>query len=330
MEISYRLGDKNDIGIILNFLEKRTSFPGYIGYEKPEVVRPIIARSYRAYKSLLNIQSLFPFMIASRSDTQEPLGFMIVLMVSEESITSEPQSVIYDFYVERGEYFEEIMDRFLAQAEKWVRSIYNRYLVLEIRITEKHREEYFASRGFYVDMNRLVRKIETHTFDDLPRQKRYRVRPAVETDRLFILLLNAQNSSLLVPAGRDAPLKDVQDYYFNTYSSLEITNNPIMNILIAEDIENACPVGYIMLKVATVDAVSEKPLAYIYDISVHRDYWGKFVAQRLEREGENMLVKKGVHYLIGDTSESNPRPLKTAIKTLGFKLYSRRWVKKLT
>jgi ribosomal protein S18 acetylase RimI-like enzyme len=330
MEISYRLGDKKDIDMVISFIEKRTSFPGYIGYERPEVVRPIIARSYRAHKSLLDIQALCPLMIASRSDTDEPLGYMIMLMVSEESITAEPQSVIYDFYVEPGNDYEEIMDRFLEQAEKWTRSINIQFLALEIQIAQKHREDYFASRGFSVDMNRIARKIETHTFENTPRQNRFKVRPAVESDRLFILLLNAQNSSFLIPAGRGTPVKDVQNYYFETYSNLTIIDNPIMSILIAEEIETMKPAGYIMLKVAAVDAVSEKPLAYIYDLSVHRDYWGKFVAQRLVREGENLLVKRGVHYLIGDTSESNPRPLKTALKTLGFKLYSRRWVKKLS
>jgi GNAT superfamily N-acetyltransferase len=330
MEISYRLGEKKDVEILINFLEKRCFFPGYIGYENPDIVRPIIARSYRANKYLIEKQALFPLMIASHDETQEPLGFMLLLMVSEESITAEPQTVIYDFYVEPGDHFEVIMDRFLKQAEEWAQSIKIRYLVTEILITQNHREEYFASRGFYVDMNRIVRGVETHTFENMPRQKHFIVRPAREGDRNFILLLNAQNAGLLVPVGRDTPLKDVQVYYFNTYSQLSITDNPIMNVLIAEDTEKARPAGYIMLKVAAVDAVSEKPLAYIYDISVHKDYWGKLVAQRLVREGENLLVGKGVHYLIGDTAENNPRPLKTAIKTLGFKLYSRRWVKKLS
>jgi ribosomal protein S18 acetylase RimI-like enzyme len=330
MEISYRLGNKKDVDTIIRFMEKRTSFPGYIGYNRPEEIRPIITRSFRAHKSLLDVQALCPLMIAEGKGQDEPLGYMLMLMISEESITALPQSVIYDFYVEPGTHFEEIMDRFLEQAEKWTRSISISYLVLEIQITQTHREEYFASRGFSVDMNRIVRRVETHTFENTPRQNRFNVRPAIESDRIFILLLNAQNSSFLIPSGRDVSIKDVQNYYFDTYSSLAITNNPMMRVLIAEDKETFQPAGYIMLKVAAVDAVSEKPLAYIYDLSVHKDYWGKFVAQRLVREGENLLAGMGVHYLIGDTSESNPRPLKTALKTLGFKLYSRRWVKKLS
>lgn len=327
-DITFRTGNSSDLSVILDFLDERTLFSGYIGYAEPEKVRRVIAASYRKNVGILDQGDKYPFFIAEHSETGKPLGYMLTIMGVEESITGELQAHIYDHYVSEGSYRERILDCFTSQVMQRAAQEGLNYVTTEILVADSVAEEYFKSRNYYIEMNRIVKRVETFEFNT-PRQKRYRVRPAAESDWPFILLLNAQNSSFLIPTGREADKEKIRQSFFDTYAEMNIVNDRYMKVFIGEEPEVRRQAGYIIIKVEALDMVSEKPLAYIYDINVHRDYWGKYITQRLVKEAQNHLAGRGVEYLIGDTAESNPRPLKVAIKTLGFNLYSRRWVKKI-
>jgi hypothetical protein len=326
MNIIYRNGTPEDLSEIIRFLDDRSYFSGYIGFEKPEVVRPFIVKSYRDNLEIFKKPDDFPIFIAQEPDSSKIIGYMFLINGVVETITDDKQTVIYDFCVRDCPQKTEIMDRFLAQTGEVVRKFGYDYVTTEIRPEEIEKESYFASRGFHIEMNRIVKQVGKYTFEG-PRHERFLVRPAVEEDRMFILLLNAENSTFLIPSGRESKTDEIRALYFGTYAVMDFEENPTMKVLIAEDRLKHRSAGYIMLKMESVDIVTGRLLAYLYDISIQKDYWGTVVSQRLTKEAENWLSERNIQYLIGDTSESNPRPLITALKTLRFKLFSRRWVR---
>jgi ribosomal protein S18 acetylase RimI-like enzyme len=326
MKIAYRMGTREDLPVITGFLDKREYFPGYAGDESPGVVRPVIAQSFRDNLGIFDDPRRHPVFVAEDRDGGGIAGYMVLVNGVEESITGDMQIVIYDFFVRVPELRDEIMDRFLAFTLEASRMSGHRFVTTELRPNDRENEDYFASRGFHVEMNRIVKRVGRYTFDT-PRQRQFAVRPAGEMDRDFILLLNAENSPFLIPTGRECDTLSIRASYFDTYTNMKLKGNPNLLVLIGEDVNAQRHAGYIMVKTEARDLVTGKLLAYLYDISVHKDYWGTFLGQRLVREAENRLAERDVEYFVGDTAENNPRPLRTALKTLQFRLFSRRWVR---
>lgn len=87
--------------------------------------------------------------------------------------------------------------------------------------------------------------------------------------------------------------------------------------------------GYLLVKTGFQEPVTGQRLAYIYDLAVHPDHWGRRATQLLMRDVERRLAELGFDIFCGDISERNPRALKTAIKSLGFTLEYRRFGRKL-
>ena len=328
MKICYRPAQSDDLDVILSFQRGKTFFPCYIGFEEPKAIRKVIKRSYMANREILEHPELFPVFIAFDEDGGRPLGYLVLATDIEETITKEQQVMIYDFYVSDDETGDEVFAGFIDLAKKAAQDRETRYVIVEVPYRNERIEGLFSRHNFFVEMNRIIKEVEHHTFEN-KWQKNLQVRPGLESDRMFMMLLNAQNSEFLIPKNRKADREHIQQVYFNAYSVMEIENDPLVKVLVAQDKETMRPAGFIILKMSVIDAVSQKPLAYIYDISVHREYWGKYVTQRLMREAENYLMKTKVKVLVGDIANSNPRPLKTAIKSLGFTLHSRRWVLEL-
>lgn len=328
MNIRHRPSNAGDLQVILDFIEKKDWFPSYIGFEEPAVVRKVVRETLWENSEILENHPLCKVFLTHDENTGKPLGYLALMVGVTESITGEAQSMIYDYYVEPSPFKEKIMEDYLAVSEKLTLEAGYRYIITDIYTTLPDIEEFFRHHGYGVEMNRLVKKVEPYSFDS-PRQKKYRVRNATGSDRSFIMMLNAQHSSLLIPPGRAADEKDIQESYLNTYFRMDLENDPFIRTYIAEDVTKYLPVGYIMIKLANIDAVSGLPLAYIYDVNIHRDYWGKYVFQRLIKEAQNRLYAQGVKYIIGDTSITNPRPTKTGVKTMGFQIYSRRWMKRI-
>lgn len=323
MKILYRMGSSEDLPVILKFLEKREHFPAYIGYEEPCRVRQVISDGFTRNREILDDRSEFPSVFARDQEGNE-LGYMIYMPGVEESITGDRQVVLFDYHVEPGRHWNRLMDHFLEQGRRWALQSGIPYVTVEIMMDRPEQEACFGSRGFKPDMNRIVKRVGRYSFDE-PRHARYAVRNACDGDRAFILLVSSQNSSFLAPAGRE-DMDRLKESFFDIYSGLNLDNDPLLKVYVIEDREKMRPAGYMMIRFRVFDLVSNKPLAYIYDLSLSRDYWGKNVVQRIVREVENRLSEMDIELLVGDVSEDNPRPLVTAVRTLGFKIYSRRWV----
>ena len=356
MDIVYRLGEKKDLDTILKFLKKRNFYSHFIGFEKPECMRDEVDQAYKDSVHIWEYEEYFPILIAEDLKNSKTIGYMLMNLGAQEAFRDQPLAYFYDYYIDNSQHYKEIMTHFIKQGESFAEEYGINRMVVDIitgniksesgskpvpgykqlrRKVRKwktlldHRteeEKLFEEQGFHIEMNRIIKEVETFTFDT-PLQSKYRVRPARESDRIFIINLVAQNSEFLILPHCEGQAEEIQQNYFHGYSEMDLTGEAEMWTLIGEDIENNRPVGYIMLQKEPDDVITAEKTSYLFDISVHRDYWGKYATQRLMREAENWLAKKDYKYIYADISERNPRPLKTAIKSLDYTLYSRRWAK---
>jgi ribosomal protein S18 acetylase RimI-like enzyme len=203
-----------------------------------------------------------------------------------------------------------------------------KYLTVEIFVQDEKNGRLFGELGFSREMSRIIKKVEPHEISP-PSPDPFRVRKGDNDDAFFIMWLNSQSASFTIPPGRDIPKDEILLRYLATYTELPLDDNSYFEALIIEDRALMKPIGYLLLKLHYEDSLTGEQLAYIYDLAIHSDYWGKRATQRLMREAENRLAARGIAYWLGDISIENPRALKTAMKSLRFQLESERWLKKL-
>ncbi len=350
MDIGYRVGEKEDLGIILHFLDKRDTYSHFIGFESPLEMRQAVARGYMESSHIWENPDFFPFIIALDLNSGNPLGYLLMNLRAGEAFRDDFLAYLYDYYIDDPQLWDEIMKHFIEQAEMFAGEEEIDRMVVDIHLGEvglnilgdnkrkpvwkavlegrTQEEIFFRERGFYIEMSRIVKEIETFTFDT-PLQKNYRVRRATESDRIFIMNMVGQNSEFLILPGAEEIAPQIQQAYFNEYSAMELSEKSSKTVLVCEDIENYRLTGYIILQMEPDDVITAGKTAYLYDISTHRDYWGRYATQRIMREAENWLAERDFKYIYADISHRNPRPLKTALKSLDYSLISRRWAKKL-
>ena len=350
MDIGYRAGEKEDLDVILHFLEKRKNYSHFIGFESPSAMRQAIAQGYIESGHIWDNPDCFPLIIALDLKNDKPIGYMLMNLRAGEAFRDEFLAYIYDYYVDDPQLWHEIMGHFLEQAEMFAEEEEIERMVVDLPVGEAGlnipnssqkkplwktvlegrtlEEMFFRERGFYIEMNRIAKEVETFTFDT-PLQKNYRTRRATESDRIFIMNMVGQNSEFLILPGSEEIAPRIQQAYFNEYSMMDLSEKSLKTVLICEDIENYRLTGYIILQMEPDDVITAEKTAYLYDISIHKDYWGRYATQRLMREAENWLAERDFKYIYADISHRNPRPLKTALKSLDYSLISRRWAKKL-
>lgn len=349
MDIGYRVAEEEDFDVILNFLEKRDNYSHFIGFESPVQMRQAVAQGYRESRHIRDNPDCFPFIIALDLEDDKPLGYMLMNLRAGETFRDGYLAYLYDYYVEDPRLWHEIMEHFLEQAEMLAEEEEIERIVVDLPVGEAGlnipgrsrrkpvwktvledrtpEEMFFHERGFYIEMNRIAKEVETFTFDT-PLQKNYRARQATESDRIFIMNMVGQNSEFLILPGSEEIAPQIQQAYFNEYSVMDLSEKSSKTVLICEDIENYRLTGYIILQTEPDDVITAEKTAYLYDISTHKDYWGRYATQRLMREAENWLAERDFKYIYADISHRNPRPLKTALKSLDYSLISRRWARK--
>lgn len=246
-------------------------------------------------------------------------GYAVLVTGLTESITGDPQALLYDHAWESAEVGGELLGA--AEARAGARGA--RYLVAEVAKGDAPEEEFFASRGYAVEICRIARRLDPQPQPDGP----YQVRRATAGDQLFVIVLNSRVSPVTLPAGRDLDPGEVAARYLEVYLGLDLEGDPRLETLIVQ--QGKTPVGYLMLKTGYSDEVTGEALAYIYDLAIEPEHWGKRATQRIMREAEARMHARGVAVLLGDISAANPRALKTAIHSLGYTLEQQRWARGL-
>lgn len=238
------------------------------------------------------------------------LGYIVLLTGLRESITQEPQTLLFDYFGP-----PETLDRLLVHAERYMRP--EDYIVVEIPPGDGD-EEIFKARGYHLEMHRIIRRTRQWDLGGP-----YSVRRARSKDHLFLLSLNAICFRFTIPDGRRQSPGEIALNFLQAYVDLDLDNDPNLIPWLVE--REGEPVGYLMLKLGYQTEVSGEEAAYIYDLAVHPEHWGRRATQKLMRYAESDLDRRGIAYMIGDISAANPRALKTSVKSLGFQVEWNRW-----
>jgi ribosomal protein S18 acetylase RimI-like enzyme len=276
--------------------------------------RRVLLEGYRNHWGLLGQDPNLQVLVGER--TGSLAGYLVLVTGLKESITGEPLALIYDY---AGE-VEALAGRAVEEAA----GRGARHLVLEVSPRQPDEERRWEGLGFRVDMNRIARPLGPP--GPLP-ESPYRVRRAGRQDRLFLMWLNTLTSSFTIPAGREGERERIAAAYLDTYAGLDFAGDPRAPVFVVE--LSGRPAGYLMLRLGYHDEVTGHEVAYIYDLAIHPEHWGRRAVHRLLREVEAWLFAHGVRVLLGDVSQSNPRALKTALRALGFELEWRRWTREL-
>lgn len=246
-------------------------------------------------------------------------GYVTLCVGLIEGLTNEPQAQIYELRARS----EEGQRALLEAAEDLARSHGASFLVAQLAPDEE--ASCYQQAGYAVDIHRIARPLGV----ERPADGRYRIRPATKADRLFILWLIRHTSPNTVPAGRTISAPQMVDTYFRSYQSTDFAGDPELRTLIADHPEKPRQVGYLVVRLGLCEEPDPTPFAYVYDIAVHPDHWGRRVPHQLIRAADPMLRAEGFTTLVGDVSQANPRALKTGLKSLSFQTRSRRWAKNL-
>ena len=255
-------------------------------------------------------------------------AFVMAVYGSQESITGESLGVLYE--VTSGPQVLPVLQDLLLEAEVVGREHGAETMVWEILYGEAEEEKYYRDLGYYVDLNRILKRVNPQpAFGRSSRA--FPVRLAELSDRLFVLYLNTECSHHTIPAGRSIDKELVERSYMEVYETLDMVGGPDLTTFIAVDPEEHRPAGYLMLKTGYQERLSGHRYGYIYDLAVEPDYWGRPVVHSLMARAEIHLsqLDPPIHYISAEISETNVRALKTAIKAFSYTLESRRWVKPL-
>jgi ribosomal protein S18 acetylase RimI-like enzyme len=331
MRIAFRTAANDDIERIIKLQEKQDGFPCYLGYEPIDEQRSVMADFYRKLDLEKSIEpsGRQRIILAENEKNDKLIGYMLVEVALPEAFGLFKRTHIRDWFVAHKSDWDYVMEEFIYNVEELALHEGCRDISAEVPISLKAEEDFFRDCDFYPEMNRILKPVSSHNLDTML-VKKYTTRLANESDRLFILSLSAGNASAIIPPGMDGLEKDIRESYFNLYAGMNLEENKNLRVFIVEDPKEYRPIGFIIIMTDTESVISAKSSGYIYDLSVHPDYWGRYATQRIMREAENILASEGCGYYFGDISELNPRALKTSIRTLDFKLYGRKWVKNIT
>lgn len=329
MEFTIRDGTPSDIDEILQIYLHKDLFLSMVWSSRGEEVQQHYSKNLSRQKDLFGTHPDLKVLIAERKADKKILAYLFLFLDFIEAITGERQGLVFDYGVSRECDDSGAVPALLRGAEEAVLERKMKYVVIELFHNDVKSTLEVEKAGFKKEIHRIIKKAEFRPVKS-PDPDPFTVRNACSEDIFFVLWLNTQCATYIIPSGRERPRDEVQYRFLSIYSSMSLAEREEFTSLIIEDGIKDSSVGYLLFKTASRDVITGDRLGYIYDIAIHPDYWGKRATHRLMREGENFMVEKGISYLLGDISDSNQRALKTAIKSIGFSPERIRWMKRLT
>lgn len=139
----------------------------------------------------------------------------------------------------------------------------------------------------------------------------YKIRPATAQDIPKIIELAVD----LVVTSRSPYREGVSDEKIRSYRRqnfehlASILDMPDGGLFVAND-EQGEHIGHILLLCNQIDSVAEIPQAWVYDVSVRPDWWGRGVGQRLMAHGETFARQQGLEYIGLGVTAGNERAVK--------------------
>lgn len=138
----------------------------------------------------------------------------------------------------------------------------------------------------------------------------FRVRPARATDidailDLAVEMVLASRSELRPEVSDAAILRCRRD---NLAQLSDILDLPEGGLFVAVDEEDQ-PIGHVIVLGNNVDTVTDLPQAWVYDLSVRRQWWGQGVGQALMAVAEDFAASLGLDWIGLGVTASNRRAL---------------------
>ncbi len=324
----------DDLPSLMELITRRGVFPGYIGPEDPHITEPLLRKEHLlARNDVWEDPEIYPVLLWIDPDDNKITGFMCADLEVEDELFPRFHSQIYDWLIPPGPPGEKAASDMLSCMEALSMDLQNHQILIDI-LHDKDKEsvvmeKVLKERGYFPLKNRIFRLPRKHDLNTVM-QKSYHFREAIPRDRDFILMLASQNCKHLVPPGMEEESARYIQLNYNSYASMDITGDPGQRFFIVEDKSLRQSVGFISLITDVADAISPHKCAYLFDMSVHESYWGKYATHVLVRGADNYLTEHDYTCMYADVLSSNPRALKTAVKSLGFIRHSRQWARKST
>lgn len=143
------------------------------------------------------------------------------------------------------------------------------------------------------------------------------VRDATDSDLRFVRRL-AQDAILhTIPYSRATPNSAVQARARENLRDLKPDDDTL--ILIAYQLANDRPVGYLILELNDIDVCTGDRQSYIFDLAVDQRYWGTPAVRHLVHEASRRTAKAGLTHMSGEITAHNQRTYLQALR-LGFEL----------
>jgi len=328
MSIEVRDGTQSDMDDILRIYGEKRIFLSMIWGSREADVRRVHRENLMARKNMIGQSPELRIYVAGAAGQAAPAGYMITVLNMTEATTGERQGLLFDYGVAPEHDEKAVFSAMLIEAEKALRAQGLRYLIADVYLEDMQGMALMEESGFARELNRVVKKVENRVIT--PREMDpFTVRKAENTDRYFITWLNSEFTSLTMLGGREKEEVDIQCRFLEIYSALNIEESRDFSSLIIEDSLRDEPIGYMMLKLGSIDQVTGAWLGYVYDMAIQQEYWKTRAALRLMKETENLLMAKGIDFFLGDISEKNQRALKGAVRLIGFTHERLRWMKKI-
>ena len=241
----------------------------------------------------------------------EPAAFLVTLSGDRDSLTGQPQTVLWEWAGEVAPLVEAAAAAARQRREE--------YLVVRVHPGEANP---FEALEFLPELTRVLKRVEV-----LPEESQFKVRLATPQDLFFITSLNSQGMQFYLPANRGLNSEEIAKKNVNQYMGLDLSPESATIGLVI--MEGRRPFGYILLKLGLQMELTGESAAYLYDLNLKPQYWGKGAGRIIGNFTQNELHRRGCQFLVGDISCGNPRALQVAIQAIGFKAEWERWGKAL-
>ena len=173
--------------------------------------------------------------------------------------------------------------------------------------------ETLLGHGFY-PLRSFVSKPMSSQSIDYP----FTLRCGKESDRSFLTALAVTVASHTLPPHRQSELSAYSRILTQSLLKLDYSEGSEYRLYVAED-SGRQRVGYLLLR------LDERRTAWVVDIGVQKSHWGQGVAQFLVLTAENLLLKKGYEFYVGEISASNERSFYVATQLCGFRPNRQLW-----
>lgn len=237
-------------------------------------------------------------------------GYLVLFLGAEDEISGTGHALIADMYCRD----RDMLRLMIARAAEYAASFGHRYLAAHCPVGDELSRQACAELGFIDEYEEFVVKIRPVS---LGRSDFFTIERAQQRDMEEIIELGVRNVRSLLSPCRGATVGEAERYFLRNVESLPRTvlGDPDYAVALARLMATGRIIGFIFLNMkeepgeifarTTIDDTTGMSQGYFNYISVKREYWGKYVAQRLTDHGAQIFASRGFRYFAGEILSLN-------------------------